>query len=292
MTQYLLSFFAALVIGVVFNSSIKVVSGGDEAVVERLNGRHRSIKPGVRYIIPFFEKVVYYDTIRERFLDIKPQEVITADNTPLTIDAVVYWKVEDIEKSYYNVEAIEDSISNLVLTTLRAKIAKINMRELFSSINEINDVLLKTLDEATDNWGIKIIRVNLQSVTPPEAIMKSMEAEKAAENKKRAEISIARSEAEAIEIISDSLQIQPNSREFIQYLIAKQYVEAHHKLSASDNSKIIFMNPGQLNEAISNLIEDQGISPASVDNQASRKLKIVKPELSKNPDDNIGNSAS
>ncbi|MDY7023428.1 MAG: paraslipin, partial [Cyanobacteriota bacterium] len=252
-----------------------------------------SLKPGVRYIIPFLEKVVYYDTTRERFLDIQPQEVITADNTPLTIDAVVYWKVEDIEKSYYNVEAVEESISNLVLTTLRAKIATIDMRELFSSINEINDLLLKTLDEATENWGIKVIRVNLQSVTPPEAIMKSMEAEKAAENKKRAEISIARSEAEAIEIISNSLKIQPNSREFIQYLIAKQYVEAHHKLSASENSKIIFMNPGQLNEAIGNLIEDENMGPSSSgDNQASRNLKLVKPELNKTPDENIGNSAS
>ncbi|WP_413163543.1 SPFH domain-containing protein [Capilliphycus salinus ALCB114379] len=291
MAQYLLSFFAALVIGVVFNSSVKVVSGGDQAIVEGLNGRHRTLKPGVRYIIPFLEKVVHYDTTRERFIDIKPQEVITGDNTPLTIDAVVYWKIEDIEKSYYNVEQVEQSIANLVLTTLRAKIATIEMRELFSSINEINDLLLKTLDEATDNWGIKVIRVNLQSVTPPAAIMKSMEQEKAAENKKRAEISIARSEAESIEILSKSLQIPPNSREFIQYLIAKQYVEAHQKLSASNNSKIIFMNPGQLNEALGNLMEED-LESSPRDSSGSRKLKIVKPDMSKKPDDNIGNSAS
>lgn len=290
MAQYLLSLFAALVIGVVFNSSVKVVSGGDEAIVENLNGRHRTLKPGVRYILPFVEKVVHYDTTRERFIDIKPQEVITGDNTPLTIDAVVYWKVEDIEKSYYNVEEVEDSISNLVLTTLRAKIATIEMRELFSSINEINDLLLKTLDEATENWGIKVIRVNLQSVTPPSAIMKSMEQEKAAENRKRAEISIARSEAQSIEIISKSLQIAPNSREFIQYLIAKQYVEAHEKVSASKNSKIIFMNPGQLNEALGNLMEEN-LEGGPTESSASRKLKIVKPDMSKKPDDNIGNSA-
>ncbi|EAW37515.1 SPFH domain-containing protein [Lyngbya sp. PCC 8106] len=291
MAQYLLSFFAALVIGVVFNSSIKVVSGGDQAIVEGLNGRHRTLKPGVRYILPFLEKIVHYDTTRERFIDIKPQEVITGDNTPLTVDAVVFWKIEDIEKSYYEVEQVEDSISNLVLTTLRAKIATIEMRELFSSINEINDLLLKTLDEATGNWGIKVIRVNLQSVTPPAAIMKSMEQEKAAENKKRAEISIARSEAEAIEILSKSLQIPPNSREFIQYMIAKQYVEAHHKLSASNNSKIIFMNPGELNEAIGNLMEDD-FEGGPREGSGSRKLKIVKPEMSKKSDDNIGNSAS
>ena len=291
MAQYLLSFFAALVIGVVFNSSIKVVSGGDQAIVEGLNGRHRTLKPGVRYILPFLEKVVHYDTTRERFIDIKPQEVITGDNTPLTVDAVVFWKIEDIEKSYYEVEQVEDSISNLVLTTLRAKIATIEMVELFSSINEINDLLLKTLDEATGNWGIKIIRVSLQSVTPPAAIMKSMEQEKAAENKKRAEISIARSEAQSIEILSKSLQIPPNSREFIQYLIAKQYVEAHHKLSASNNSKIIFMNPGELNEAIGNLMEDD-VETGPREGSGSRKLKIVKPEMSKKSDDNIGNSAS
>lgn len=291
MAQYLLSFFAALVIGVVFNSSVKVVSGGDQAIVEGLNGRHRTLKPGVRYILPFFEKVVHYDTTRERFIDIKPQEVITSDNTPLTIDAVVYWKIEDIEKSFYNVEQVDESISNLVLTTLRAKIATMEMGKLFSSINEINNTLLKTLDEATENWGIKIIRVNLQSVTPPASIMKSMEQKTAAENKKQAEISIARSEAQSIEIISNALQIPPNSREFIQYLIAKQYVEAHHKLSASNNSKIIFMNPGELNEAIGNLMEDD-LDSMPRDSSASRKLKIVKPDMSKKPDNDISNSAS
>jgi regulator of protease activity HflC (stomatin/prohibitin superfamily) len=291
MAQYLLSFFAALVIGVVFNSSVKVVSGGDQAIVEALNGRHRTLKPGVRYILPFFEKVVHYDTTRERFIDIKPQEVITSDNTPLTIDAVVYWKIEDIEKSFYNVEQVDESISNLVLTTLRAKIATMEMGKLFSSINEINNTLLKTLDEATENWGIKIIRVNLQSVTPPASIMKSMEQKTAAENKKQAEISIARSEAQSIEIISNALQIPPNSREFIQYLIAKQYVEAHHKLSASNNSKIIFMNPGELNEAIGNLMEDD-LDNTPRDSSASRKLKIVKPDMSKKPDNDISNSAS
>ncbi len=291
MAQYLLSFLTAIIIGVVFNSSIKVVSGGDQAIVERLDGRHRTLNPGVRPVIPFFEKVVHYDTTRERFIDIKPQEVITGDNTPLTIDAVVYWKVEDIEKSFYNVEQIDESISNLVLTTLRAKIATIDMRQLFSSINEINDMLLKTLDEATDNWGIKIIRVNLQSITPPASIMKSMEQERAAENKKRAEISIARSEAESIEIISDALQIKPNSREFIQYLIAKQYVEAHQKLSESQNSKVIFMNPGQLNEAITDLMEND-VEGLPRDTSSSRKLKIVKPDMSKKPDNDIGNSAS
>ncbi|MFZ1028693.1 MAG: stomatin-like protein [Limnoraphis robusta] len=291
MAQYLLSFFAALIIGVVFNSSVKVVSGGDQAIVEGLNGRHRTLKPGVRYILPFFEKVVHYDTTRERFIDIKPQEVITSDNTPLTIDAVVYWKIEDIEKSFYNVEQVDESISNLVLTTLRAKIATMEMGKLFSSINEINNTLLKTLDEATENWGIKIIRVNLQSVTPPASIMKSMEQKTAAENKKQAEISIARSEAQSIEIISNALQIPPNSREFIQYLIAKQYVEAHHKLSASNNSKIIFMNPGELNEAIGNLMEDD-LDSMPRDSSASRKLKIVKPDMSKKPDNDISNSAS
>ncbi|MCG5061821.1 MAG: paraslipin [Limnoraphis sp. WC205] len=291
MAQYLLSFFAALVIGVVFNSSVKVVSGGDQAIVEALNGRHRTLKPGVRYILPFFEKVVHYDTTRERFIDIKPQEVITSDNTPLTIDAVVYWKIEDIEKSFYNVEQVDESISNLVLTTLRAKIATMEMGKLFSSINEINNTLLKTLDEATENWGIKIIRVNLQSVTPPASIMKSMEQKTAAENKKQAEISIARSEAQSIEIISNALQIPPNSREFIQYLIAKQYVEAHHKLSASNNSKIIFMNPGELNEAIGNLMEDD-LDNTPRDSSASRKLKIVKPDMSKKQDNDISNSAS
>ncbi len=290
MIQYFLSFVAALIVGTVVNSSIKVVSGGDEAVVERLNGRHRPLKPGVRFLLPLVEKVVHYDTTRERFLDIQPQEVITHDNIPLTIDAIVYWKIEDIEKSYYEVDKIDDSIANLVLTTLRAKVATVDMRELLTSVNEVNEMLLKTLDEATANWGVKILRVNLQSVQPPESLVKAMEKEKTAESQKRAELSVARTEAESIELLSEALRLEPNQPEFLQYLIAKHYVEAHEKVSTSANSKVVFMNPGQLNEALTGLMEDEQGSPQ--DAQSSRRLKIVgKPSLTKETDDNIGNNA-
>lgn len=291
MIQYFLSFVAALIVGTLVNSSIKVVSGGDEAVVEGLNGRHRSLKPGVRFLVPLIEKVVHYDTTRERFIDIPPQEVITQDNTPLTIDAIVYWKVEDIEKSYYEVDQIDASISNLVLTTLRAKVATFEMRKLLTSVNDMNEMLLKTLDEATANWGVKILRVNLQSVRPPESVMKAMEKEKAAESQKRAELSVARTEAESIELLSQALNLEPSQPEFLQYLIAKHYVDAHEKVSTSPNSKVVFMNPGQLNEALTGLMEDD-LESSPRDAQSPRRLKIVgKPNLTKKADDNIGNNA-
>ncbi|MGF1492053.1 MAG: SPFH domain-containing protein [Microcoleaceae cyanobacterium] len=181
MVQYVLGIFATLLIGYLANSSVRIIGGSDEAIVERLGQYDRTLKPGLKFILPVVEKIVYYfDISRERFIDIPPQDVITKDNVPLRVDPVVYWKVEDLKSSYYNVDKIDESISNLVMTSIRAEIGTLTLSELFSSITALNQTLLKALDESTANWGVKITQVRLQDITPPESIMRALENEKAA----------------------------------------------------------------------------------------------------------------
>ena len=114
MGQSILTMLIALILGYAVNSSVKIVSGGDEALVERLGQYKRTLKPGFHFITPLAEKVVCVDTSRERVLDIKPQSAITGDNVALEVDAVVYWRVVNLQKAYYGIDQIENAIANLV----------------------------------------------------------------------------------------------------------------------------------------------------------------------------------
>ncbi|CAD5946533.1 SPFH domain-containing protein [Planktothrix agardhii] len=257
MFQYILGILFPIIIGFTLNSSVKVVSTSDQAIVERLGKYKRTLKPGLQFIIPVAEKIVYYDTSRERLLDIDPQEVITKDQITLRINAAVFWKIEDLQNFYYNVETdkTKEAISNLVLTTLRAEIGLTNLEELLAKIKDINRRLLYALAEGTKTWGITIIRVDIQNITPPKSIQESMERKRVAESQKQAEILEAQGQAQSIRVLADTLGLKTNSQEFLKFLITKQYVEANQQLSQSANSKIIFMNPSQLTESITNLME-------------------------------------
>jgi regulator of protease activity HflC (stomatin/prohibitin superfamily) len=257
MFQYILGILFPIIIGFTINSSVKVVSTSDQAIVERLGKYKRTLKPGLQFIIPVAEKIVYYDTNRERLLDIDPQEVITKDQITLRINAAVFWKIEDLQNFYYNVETdkTKEAISNLVLTTLRAEIGLTNLEELLAKIKDINRRLLYALAEGTKTWGITIIRVDIQNITPPKSIQESMERKRVAESQKQAEILEAQGQAQSIRVLADTLGLKTNSQEFLKFLITKQYVEANQQLSQSANSKIIFMNPSQLTESITNLME-------------------------------------
>jgi regulator of protease activity HflC (stomatin/prohibitin superfamily) len=257
MFQYILGILFPIIIGFTLNSSVKVISTSDQAIVERLGKYRRTLKPGLQFIIPVAEKIVYYDTNRERLLDIDPQEVITKDQITLRINAAVFWKIEDLQNFYYNVETdkTQEAISNLVLTTLRAEIGLTNLEELLAKIKEINRRLLYALAEGTKTWGIIIIRVDIQNITPPKSIQESMERKRVAESQKQAEILEAQGQAQSIKVLADTLGLKTNSQEFLKFLITKQYVEANQQLSQSHNSKIIFMNPSQLTESITNLME-------------------------------------
>ncbi|MGL5132355.1 MAG: SPFH domain-containing protein [Planktothrix sp.] len=263
MLQYILGILFPIIIGFTLNSSVKVISTSDQAIVERLGKYKRTLKPGLQFIIPVAEKIVYYDTNRERLLDIDPQEVITKDQITLKINAAVFWKIEDLQNFYYNVETdkTKEAISNLVLTTLRAEIGLTNLEELLAKIKDINRRLLYALAEGTKTWGIIIIRVDIQNITPPKSIQESMERKRVAESQKQAEILEAQGQAQSIRVLADTLGLKTNSQEFLRFLITKQYVDANQQLSESANSKIIFMNPNQLTEPITHLMQSVSENP-------------------------------
>ncbi|CAD5980397.1 putative protein slr1128 [Planktothrix tepida] len=259
MFQYILGILFPIIIGFTLNSSVKVISTSDLAIVERLGKYKRTLKPGLQFIVPVVEKIVYYDTNRERLLDIDPQEVITKDQITLKINAAVFWKIEDLQKFYYNVETnkTKEAISNLVLTTLRAEIGLINFEDLLAKIKELNKRLLEALGEGTKLWGITIIRVDIQNITPPKSLQEAMERKRVAESKKQAEILEAQGQALSIKVLAETLGLKTDSSEFLKFLITKQYVEANQQLSQSPNSKVIFMNPNQLTEPIAHLMENE-----------------------------------
>lgn len=194
--------FAFLIIlalgGSVAASSVKIVNQGDEALVETL-GRYngKKLNPGLNFMVPFVDRVAYRQTVRERVLDVPKQPCITRDNVSVDADAVVYWRIVDLEKAYYKVENLRAAIVNLVLTQIRAEIGKLELDETFTARSEINEFLLRELDIATDPWGVKVTRVELRDIMPSKAVQDSMELQMAAERKKRAAVLTSEGEKEA-----------------------------------------------------------------------------------------------
>ena len=178
--------------------SVRIINQGDEALVETLgkyNGR--KLKPGLNFTVPYVDKVVYRQTIREKVLDVPPQQCITRDNVSITVDAVVYWRIVDLEKACYKVENLQSAMVNLVLTQIRAEMGKLELDETFTARSEINELLLRELDISTDPWGVKVTRVELRDIVPSKAVQDSMELQMAAERRKRAAILTSEGEKES-----------------------------------------------------------------------------------------------
>jgi regulator of protease activity HflC (stomatin/prohibitin superfamily) len=197
MNSLILLIFLALGGGVAANS-VKIVNQSDEALVESL-GRYngKKLTPGLNFITPFIDKVVFKQTVRERVLDVPPQSCITRDNVSITVDAVVYWRIVDMEKAYYKVENLQSAMVNLVLTQIRAEMGKLELDETFTARTEVNEILLRELDISTDPWGVKVTRVELRDIMPSKAVQDSMELQMAAERRKRAAVLTSEGERES-----------------------------------------------------------------------------------------------
>ncbi|MBD2314932.1 SPFH/Band 7/PHB domain protein [Desertifilum sp. FACHB-1129] len=188
MEQFILLVFLALG-GSAMAGSVKIVNQSDQALVETL-GKYsgKKLEPGLNFLIPFLDRVVYKETIREKVLDIPPQQCITRDNVAISVDAVVYWRIMDIEKAYYRVQNLHAAMENLVRTQIRSEMGKLELDQTFTARTEVNEILLRDLDVATDPWGVKITRVELRDIIPSKAVQDSMELQMAAERRKRASI--------------------------------------------------------------------------------------------------------
>lgn len=240
--------------GTMLLSSVRIINQGNKALVERLGSYQTTLEAGVNFVLPFLDSIVVEETTREKVLGIDPQNAITKDNVSLKIDAVIYWQILELEKAFYAVEDIRAAIENLVVTTLRSEIGRLDLDETYSSRESINRKLLHQLDEATGNWGVKVTRIEVKEITPSKTVMESLEVERAAESKKKATILETQGTVQSIQMLSEALKQQPNAQEVLSYLIAQRYVDANEKLGNSPNSKILFMDPKALNEATNDLI--------------------------------------
>lgn len=235
-------------------TSVKIINQGYEALVERLGKYRRKLKPGINFTFPLLDTIVWEETTREQMLDIEPQEAITRDNVSLKVDAVIYWQILDLVKAYYAIDNVEKAIKNLVLTTLRSEIGQMELEETYSSRKKLNQALLQPLDEATEGWGVKVTRVEVRDIKPPATVLESMEQQRAAAIKKRASEIEAEGTAEYIKLISEALENHPNSKDALQFFLAQRYVDSNFKLGESPNSKILFIDPKSMSEALTDLI--------------------------------------
>ena len=173
---------------------VRIVPQQSAWVIERLGRFHGTLEPGLNLIIPFLDRVAYVHSLKEVPLDVPEQVCITKDNTQLGVDGILYYQVTDPRLASYGSSNYIAAISQLAQTTLRSEIGKMELDKTFESRDEINRQIVASLDEAGRNWGIKVLRYEIKSLTPPEAILRSMQQQITAEREKRA--LIAKSEGE------------------------------------------------------------------------------------------------
>ncbi len=191
---YAVWIFLVAIIVVFVIEGVRIVPQQQAWVVERLGKFSEILQPGLNLIIPFFERVAYTHSLKEVPLDVPEQVCITRDNTQLGVDGVIYYQVMDPRLASYGSSNYITAIVQLAQTTLRSEIGKMELDKTFESRDVINRQIVASLDEAGRNWGIKVLRYEIKSLTPPEAILRSMQQQITAEREKRA--LIAKSEGE------------------------------------------------------------------------------------------------
>lgn len=214
----------AIFIFIVALTGLRVVSPYEKGVVERLGRYQRTAQPGLTLIIPFLDTMRKVD-MREQVVDVQPQEVITKDNVVVTVDAIIYYEATDPVKLTYNVADFYNAATKLAQTNLRNVIGETELDEALTSREMINAKLRDALDEATDKWGVRVVRVEIKRIDPPADVMAAMHQQMKAEREKRAQILEAEGlrqarvleadgEAEAVRRVADAqrykLEVEAN----------------------------------------------------------------------------------
>jgi len=235
-------------------SGIKVTSSSRSMLVERFGKYDRQLKPGLSLVLPGIERVVSHESLKERVLDIPPQQCITRDNVSIEVDAVVYWQLLEHERAYYAVDNLQAAMVNLVLTQIRAEMGKLDLDQTFTTRQEVNEVLLRDLDQSTEPWGVKVTRVEMRDIKPSIGVQQAMEQQMTAEREKRAailrsegereaQINSARGRAEALVLDArakqEALLLEADAQAKQQLLLAKARAEA-----AKELARVLETNPG------------------------------------------------
>ncbi len=282
----------AVIAAVLISKGVRIVPQAENWLVERFGKYSGTLEPGLNLINPIFSRIPIGGKIdiRECLIDLNRQTIITADNANVHVDGLVYYKIMDTYKAYYGVSNFHLAIESLAATSLRAIMGKMTLDATLSNRDVINAELLVLLDEATDSWGTKITRVEIQDIAPPEDIQRAMSEQMKAERSKRAQIITAEGERQAAiekaegekraailkaEGVKESAQLEAEARERlaqaeavaltvvseslkgsgdpISYLIGKEYVDKMGEMAKSPNSKFIVL-PSDLLKSIEGLI--------------------------------------
>jgi regulator of protease activity HflC (stomatin/prohibitin superfamily) len=264
-------------------TAIKVVPQGYNYTVERFGRYTKTLPPGLHFIMPFVDSIGRKMNLMETVLDIPSQAVITKDNAQVSTDAVVFIQVIDAAKAAYEVNNLINAITNLALTNVRTVVGSMNLDDVLSRRDDINERLLAVIDAATTPWGVKVTRIEIKDLSPPADITASMARQMKAEREKRAEIltaegqkmsailkaegekeaairsaegrraaafldaeareRAAEAEAKATAMVSEA--IASGDKAAINYFLGQRYVDAFEKLALSDQQRVLIL-PAEL----------------------------------------------
>jgi regulator of protease activity HflC (stomatin/prohibitin superfamily) len=167
---------------------VKIVPQQTVYIIERFGMYQKTLTAGLHFVIPFVDKIAYIHSIKEIPMDVQPQICITKDNTQVTIDGILYYKITDPKLASYGTSDFRFAIEQLAKTTLRSEVGKRELDRLLEERQTINVAVVDVLDEASEGWGVKLIRYEVKDITPPDIVLKTMQLQLTAEREKRAKI--------------------------------------------------------------------------------------------------------
>jgi regulator of protease activity HflC (stomatin/prohibitin superfamily) len=247
-------------------TSVRIVRPYQRGLVERLGKYHATVDPGLRLIFPFIDKMQLVD-MREQVVDVPPQEVITSDNVVVSVDAVIYYEATDPQRLAYNVANFQLAATKLAQTNLRNVIGDMQLDDALTSRDTINAKLRDILDDATDKWGTRVVRVEIQRIDPPPDIVQSMHQQMQAERTRRAVVTEAQGMREAAitraEGEKQAAILEAEGSRQRQILEAQGQAEAIERLADAERTREIAVADGEA-QAIRNVysaIHDGDPSP-------------------------------
>jgi regulator of protease activity HflC (stomatin/prohibitin superfamily) len=269
---------AALAIFVIF-SAVKTVSQGYNWTVERFGRYTNTLRPGLNLIMPLIDRIGHKMNMMEQAIDIPQQDVITKDNATVTVDGLAFFQVIDAAKASYEIANLDQAIIKLTMTNIRSVMGAMDLDQMLSHRDEINERLLRVVDAAVSPWGVKVNRIDIKDIVPPANLVQSMGRQMQAEREKRAEIlaaegsrqsailkaegakqsqileaegrreaafrdaeareRLAQAEAKATEMVSEA--VARGDVASLNYFVAQKYIEAFGKLATSPNQKVLIV---------------------------------------------------
>ena len=277
MTGTVVFVFLLLLIVVTMFAGVKTVPQGQIWTVERFGAFTRTLSPGLNFVVPYVDRVGHRMNVQEQVVEIPEQSVITRDNATVAVDGIIYYRIMEPGKAAYQVTFLTVALTTLAMTNIRSVIGELELDATLSSRDRINSSLLMILDGATEPWGVKVSRVEIRKIEPPENLIRAMNLQMTAERERRAvvaradgereaeikkaegekqslilraegrqlaairdaeaRIALAEAEARATQLVSEAASRYGNAG--LQYFIADRYVRAFQALAAAPNSRLV-----------------------------------------------------